>query len=59
MSDREREVLFLLSIQLSSLGFQGVLRDEEDLGLFDDQFRDAYKSRRVDLYDEDDSDQNY
>ena len=58
MSDRQREVLFLLSIQLS-LGFQGVLRDEEDLGLFDDQFRDAYKSRRVDLYDEDDSDQNY
>ena len=55
----DREVLFLLSIQLSSLGFQGVLRDEEDLGLFDDQFRDAYKSRRVDLYDEDDSDQNY
>lgn len=32
--------------------FQGVLRDEGDLDLFDDDFRTAYKSRHVNLFDE-------
>lgn len=33
---------------------QGVLRDEEDLELFDEQFKDAYRARKVDFFDDDD-----
>ena len=31
---------------------QGVLRDEEDLSHLGEDFKDAYKSRRVDLFDD-------
>jgi len=35
-----------------------VLRDERDLELFDEQFKEAYRTRRMDYFDEDD-DESY
>ena len=31
---------------------QGVLRSDEDLSLFDDQFRDKYKKQQVNSFDD-------
>ena len=38
------------------LVFQGVLRSSKDLDLFDEKFREAYTKRRVDYFEEDDTD---
>ena len=32
---------------------QGVLRDDEDLSVLGDDFKQAYQSRKVDLFDDD------
>lgn len=37
---------------------QGVLRDQRDLELFDDQFKDAYTPKKVGYFDDDD-DESY
>ena len=42
--------------QWPSLAFQGVLRSSKDLDLFDEKFREAYMKRRVDYFEEDDTD---
>ena len=31
---------------------KGVLRNDQDLGLFDKNFQDAYQKRRVDLFED-------
>lgn len=51
-------VLFLLVINFSLFCLQGVLRDEGDLDLFDDQFKDAYTAKRLGYFDDDD-DESY
>lgn len=48
MSGKFLHILYLIFIH------QGVLRDEEDLELFDEQFKDAYRARKVDYFDDDD-----
>ena len=48
----------LTMIWLNFFSFQGVLRDERDLELFDEQFKDAYRTRRLDYFDQDD-DESY
>lgn len=48
-------VLFLLVINFSLFCLQGVLRDEGDLDLFDDQFKDAYTAKRLGYFDDDES----
>lgn len=51
---------WLLVIYRVLVGFflQGVLRDQRDLELFDDQFKDAYTPKKVGYFDDDD-DESY
>ncbi len=37
---------------LAFLHLQGVIRDEKDLSMLGDQFKDAYTQRQVDPFDE-------
>lgn len=43
---------------LAGFFLQGVLRDQRDLELFDDQFKDAYTPKKVGYFDDDD-DESY
>ena len=43
----------ILSLTHSNTCAQGVLRDDEDLSLLGDDFKHAYQSRKVDLFDDD------
>ena len=44
----------VLVLTVTLIALQGVLRDEGDLDLFDDKFKDAYTPKRDGYFDDDD-----